>query len=165
MSKQMKNKSNDRVLGGRRGWLAMGTLAAYAVMGSSKPALAEAAKGVSGGSSAAGAKLPVKRFDIGAGPLDAAIKEYEAATGLTVTTTLWPPLLRPVEPCPRGALAARGSAARFCAFPLPTAKAATTRMITRSISWRRKIVSPSVTWTIPTALCAISPVCSAAGAM
>ena len=34
------------------------------------------------------ANLPVKRFNIGAGPLDVAIKEYEAATGLTVTTTL-----------------------------------------------------------------------------
>ena len=34
------SKSNESLLGGRRGWLAMGTLAAYAVMGSSKPALA-----------------------------------------------------------------------------------------------------------------------------
>ncbi len=30
----------------------------------------------------------MKRFNIAAGPLDAAIKEYEAATGLKVTTTL-----------------------------------------------------------------------------
>ena len=88
MSRRMKDKSKERVLGGRRGWLAMGTLAAYAVMGSSKAALAGAAKGVSSVPSEPQANLPVKRFNIGAGPLDAAIKEYEAATGLTVTTTL-----------------------------------------------------------------------------
>ena len=87
MSKRIKSRSKGAV-GGRRGWLAMGTLAAYTVMGSSKPALAEAAKGVSGEPSAPSANLPVKRFNIGAGPLDKAIKEYEAATGLKVTTTL-----------------------------------------------------------------------------
>ncbi len=43
MSRRMtkkNNKSEERLLGGRRGWLAMGTLAAYAVVGSSKLALA-----------------------------------------------------------------------------------------------------------------------------
>lgn len=78
------------MVGGRRGWLAMGTLAAYAVVGSSRSAMAAVTKdgGASAAAGAPAANLPVKRFHIGAGPLDAAIKDYEQATGLSVKVTL-----------------------------------------------------------------------------
>ena len=77
-------------LGGRRGWLAMGTLAAYAMVGSSKLAMAAVSKDgkVAGTACLRGANLPVKRFNIAAGPLDVAIAAYEAQTGLKVTTSL-----------------------------------------------------------------------------
>jgi catecholate siderophore receptor len=86
------DKANwKKIVGGRRGWLAMGTLAAYAVMGSSRGAMAAVTKDSNAGAAGAGApaaNLPVKRFHIAAGPLDQAIKEYEQATGLTVHVTL-----------------------------------------------------------------------------
>ena len=66
------------MVGGRRGWLAMGTLAAYAVMGSSRGAMAAVTNDAGAGAAGAGApaaNLPVKRFHIGAGPLDEAINE------------------------------------------------------------------------------------------
>jgi catecholate siderophore receptor len=72
---------------GPRGWIAMGTLAAYAAMGSTRSALAAEAKtepGATGGE----ATLPLQRFDIPAGPLDVAVKAYEKATGLTVKIVL-----------------------------------------------------------------------------
>jgi catecholate siderophore receptor len=75
----------------RYDWLAMGTLAATTLMASSRLAMAAVTKdGGSGvpGQNAAVGTLPVKRFDIAAGPLDAAMAEYEHATGLKVTTTL-----------------------------------------------------------------------------
>ena len=67
----------------------MGTLAAYAVMGGTKSALAYVEK-TDGAVGEAGseASLPLKRFNIAAGPLDEAIKEYEKATGLTVKIVL-----------------------------------------------------------------------------
>ncbi len=74
---------------GSRGWIAMGTLAAYAVMGGTKSALAYVEKtGGSSGESASEASLPLKRFNIAAGPLDEAIKAYEQATGLKVKIVL-----------------------------------------------------------------------------
>ncbi len=77
-------------LGGRRGWLAMGTLAAYAMVGSSELALAAVSKDgkAAWAEMPPGANLPVKRFNIAAGPLDAGIAAYEAQTGLKVTTSL-----------------------------------------------------------------------------
>ncbi|MEO8735908.1 MAG: TonB-dependent receptor [Edaphobacter sp.] len=83
-------KAGWKTVGSKRGWLAMGTLAAYAVMGSSRGAMA-ATRDVGAGAAGAGApaaNLPVKRFHIGAGPLDEAIKEYEQVTGLAVKVTL-----------------------------------------------------------------------------
>src|SRR5690242_11696894 len=76
---------------GKRGWLAMGTLAAYAMVGSSRGAVAAVTKTGDAGVAGAGAQaahLPVKRFHISPGPLDAAIKEYEHETGLAVKVTL-----------------------------------------------------------------------------
>ncbi len=69
----------------------MGTLAAYAVMGSSRGAMAAVTKDAGAGAAGAGApaaNLPVKRFHIGAGPLDEALKSYEQVTGLTVKVAL-----------------------------------------------------------------------------
>ena len=83
-----RGKANPR-FAGSRGWIAMGTLAAYAVMGGTKSALAYVEKtgGVSG-ESGSEASLPLKRFNIAAGPLDEAIRQYEQATGLTVKIAL-----------------------------------------------------------------------------
>ena len=72
--------------GTTRGWIAMGTLAAYAAMGGARSALAAVEKVLPSGES--GANLPLKRFDIAAGPLDGAIAAYEKATGLTVKVVL-----------------------------------------------------------------------------
>src|SRR5258707_15115232 len=85
----IKKKSAGRAtFGGTRGWIAAGTLAAYSVMGGMKSALAEKEKTDPAGSSAAEATLPLKKFDIAAGPLDKAIEAYEKATGLTVRVLL-----------------------------------------------------------------------------
>lgn len=75
-------------LGQTRGWIAMGTLAAYAAMGSTRAALAAAPNTDPGGIGAPAATLPLKRFNIPAGPLDEAIAAYEKATGLTVKNAL-----------------------------------------------------------------------------
>jgi catecholate siderophore receptor len=82
-------KSEDRAMfGSTRGWIAAGTLAAYAVMGGTKSALAAKERTDPAGTGAAEATLPLKRFDIAAGPLDGAVKAYEKATGLTVKILL-----------------------------------------------------------------------------
>ena len=76
------------VFRGARGWMALGTLAASAVMGAGSVAFAAAksAAAPAAGAAAAAASLPVKRFNIPAGPLDGALKEYERETGLKVMT-------------------------------------------------------------------------------
>src|SRR5579875_440121 len=76
-----------RTFGKARGWVAAGTLAAYAVMGGARRALA-AEKVDPSGTGVPGATLPLKRFHIAAGPLDAALTEYEKTTGLNVKLTL-----------------------------------------------------------------------------
>jgi catecholate siderophore receptor len=75
---------------GSKGWIAAGTLAAYAVMGGTRQALAyeEKVGGAGTGVGGSEASLPLKRFNIGAGPLDEAIAAYEKATGLTVKVVL-----------------------------------------------------------------------------
>jgi catecholate siderophore receptor len=87
---QASNQATDKsVLGGRRGWLAMGTLAAYAALGSSELALAAVAKDPALGAAAPpSANLLVKRFNIAAGPLDTGFAEFEAQTGLKLSTSL-----------------------------------------------------------------------------
>lgn len=77
-----------RVFAGTRGWLAMGTLAAYATLSLNRPALAATGGKTEPGAGGTAATLPLKRFDIAAGPLDAAIAEYEKATGLKVKIVL-----------------------------------------------------------------------------
>jgi catecholate siderophore receptor len=84
----VKKASQKKMLGSTRGWIAMGTLAAYAAMGSTRSAVASGEKMDPGGASGAEATLPLKKFDIAAGPLDGVVKAYEKATGLTVKIVL-----------------------------------------------------------------------------
>jgi catecholate siderophore receptor len=84
-----KKKSASRgMFGGTRGWIAAGTLVAYSVMGGTKSALAAKRKTEPLSAGSAEATLPLKKFDIAAGPLDGAVKEYEKATGLSVKIVL-----------------------------------------------------------------------------
>jgi catecholate siderophore receptor len=87
MGKKGKKKDAGRAMfRGTRGWIAAGTLAAYAAMGGTKSALA--AKEQTDPAGTAEATLPLKKFDITAGPLDGAVQAYERATGLTVKIVL-----------------------------------------------------------------------------
>jgi catecholate siderophore receptor len=72
-----------------QGWIATATLAAYAVMGGTKSAVA-AATGTSEPARSGGteATQPVKKFDIDSGPLDETVKEFEETTGLTAKVVL-----------------------------------------------------------------------------
>ena len=83
-----KKSGRRRRLSQTRGWIAMGALAAYAVAGGSRMAMASAAKSDPGGNGMPAATLPLKKFDIPAGPLDAALAAYEKATGLKVKNVL-----------------------------------------------------------------------------
>jgi catecholate siderophore receptor len=82
--------TEKNILGGRRGWLALGTLAAYAAVGSSDLAMAAVTKdGVAGRvEPPPAAHLPVKRFNIAAGPLDVGFAEFERQTGVKISTSL-----------------------------------------------------------------------------
>ncbi len=86
--KTVGSKKSQKMIGGGRGWIAAGTLAAYAAMGGTKMAMASAEKVDPGATGAAEATLPLKKFEIPAGPLDVAVKAYEKATGLTVKIVL-----------------------------------------------------------------------------
>jgi catecholate siderophore receptor len=79
-------------------WLALGTLAAYTVMGAARPAMASTPNedGIAAGEPPATTK-PVRQFNIPAGPLDAAIATYEALTGLTISTSLPGKTLAPFD--------------------------------------------------------------------
>jgi catecholate siderophore receptor len=82
-----KRSPQAAILGNARGLVAIGTLTAYAMMGASRPMLAAVweKEPADGGASAT---LPLKRFDIPAGPLDGAIEAYEKTTGLKVKIVL-----------------------------------------------------------------------------
>ena len=84
---QGRNTRQTARFGNAREWLAVGTLAAYAAMGANRPALAAAWK-TDPSADGAAATLPLKRFDIPAGPLEATIAAYEKATGLSVKVVL-----------------------------------------------------------------------------
>ena len=84
----IKKIAGRTMFGATRGWIAAGTLAAYSVMGGTKSALAAKEKIDPADSGTSEATLPLKKFDIAAGPLDGAVKEYEKATGLTVKIVL-----------------------------------------------------------------------------
>ncbi len=86
--KSKMGKRNRGMIGGGRGWIAAGTLAAYAAMGGTRTAIAAVEKLDPAAAGAAEATLPLKKFDIPAGPLEAAVKAYEQVTGLTVKIVL-----------------------------------------------------------------------------
>src|SRR6201996_9634246 len=72
---------------GRKAWLTLGTVAAYAAVSITKslPAWAQNAKpNSSNGKAKEQQNLTVRRLDIPAGPLDATIKAYEGITGIEV---------------------------------------------------------------------------------
>ncbi|HLH36209.1 MAG TPA: TonB-dependent siderophore receptor [Alloacidobacterium sp.] len=71
----------------RRSWIAMGTLATYAAFGTGKSAIA-AEKVLPRIDGAPPSTLPLKRFDINAGPLEQAIDSYQKTTGLKVKVVL-----------------------------------------------------------------------------
>lgn len=77
-----------RRIAGPRGWLAVGTIAAYATLGANRPALAAGGGEAEAGAAGTAATLPLQRFNIGAGPLDTAIAEYEKVTSLKVRVVL-----------------------------------------------------------------------------
>ena len=83
--KKLRKASHSGLL--HRGFIAMGTLAAYAAFGGTRPARA-AEKTLPTLDGAAPATLPLKRFDIQAGPLDQSISSFEKTTGLKVKVVL-----------------------------------------------------------------------------
>jgi len=89
----MKKQARRKKLQGRfvasKSWLAMGTLAAT-VMGAGRQAYAAipASESAAGASAAPSASLPVRRVNLPAGGLDAAIAAYEQQTGLRVRVDL-----------------------------------------------------------------------------
>jgi catecholate siderophore receptor len=88
MRRKIKGQRQSGTFRSTRGWIAVGTLAAYAAMGSTRSALAATEKTDPGATSPEAATMPLQRFDIPAGPLDAVVKAYEKATGLTVKIVL-----------------------------------------------------------------------------
>jgi catecholate siderophore receptor len=84
---QAKKMSRQKITR-TRGWIAVGILVAYSVMSGTRQAMALASKTDPDGSGAPDATLPLKRFQIPAGPLDEAIAAYEKTTGLKVKVVL-----------------------------------------------------------------------------
>ena len=81
-------QARNQKKGKTRGWIAMGALVAYAAMGGTRTALAAPPSRYPNGDNPIAATLPLKRFDIAAGPLEKAIAAYEETTGLTVKFVL-----------------------------------------------------------------------------
>ncbi len=84
--RKKQEKKKRRTLTGHRAWLAMGTIAAYATAGSSKatPVFAQESKGSANGN----AQLPVRRFDIPAGPLDVGLAQFAKTCGVSISYTV-----------------------------------------------------------------------------
>jgi catecholate siderophore receptor len=91
-SRSRKHRKKKIARGSVRGmtgaWMTFGTLAAYTAIAAAKPAMAAAAKGMATGGGLPAATLPLKRFNIPAGPLDQAIADFEKTTGLKVKIVL-----------------------------------------------------------------------------
>jgi catecholate siderophore receptor len=78
-AKQLQKKLLSR----SRAWIAAGAIAAYTALGANRPALAAAAADPANNGSPV-ATLPLKRFDIPAGRLDAALDIYAHAAGIAL---------------------------------------------------------------------------------
>lgn len=79
----MSKKSNKK-----RAWLAVGTIAAYAAAGAASKSALLFASPRSGHWQDSGPQLTVRRFDIPAGPLDAALRQYANDCGLSIDFTI-----------------------------------------------------------------------------
>ncbi len=93
MRKLARKNRTKRQFAASKGWLAVGTLAATAVMGSGHQAQAASNTPAAGGTGSAalppgGPSLPVKQLNIAAGSLEDGIKAYEQQTGLHVRIDL-----------------------------------------------------------------------------
>ncbi|HVW76934.1 MAG TPA: TonB-dependent siderophore receptor [Alloacidobacterium sp.] len=81
----------QRKLARHRAWLALGTVTACAAVSATGNAQAAGAQAnTPQGSGNTQAQLPVQRFDISAGPLDAVLAQFSRTTGLVVTYTIPP---------------------------------------------------------------------------
>jgi catecholate siderophore receptor len=87
MKKHVRKKHLRRSFAGSKNWLAVGTLAAT-VMGAGRQAPAAVPSSAAGAAALPSAGLPVKRINIAAGSLDAAIAAYEQQTGIHVRINL-----------------------------------------------------------------------------
>ena len=87
MKAHKKNSRRTKSYSLRRNWLALGTLATYAAFSAGRPALA-AETAVPTVDGAAPPTLPLKRFEIPAGPLEQAIGAFEKTTGVKVKVVL-----------------------------------------------------------------------------
>ena len=88
-SKRIKktDEGKDRLKGARY-WVAVGTLAGYSAAGGGKTAIAQERTPPSGSRPKSGIQaLPVRRFNIPAGPLSDVVETFRKITGLTVTVT------------------------------------------------------------------------------
>lgn len=79
----------QRKLAGRRAWLALGTVTAYAaVSATGKAQAAHPHHGAQQNHSDYQSQFPMQQFDIPAGPLDIALKQFAQATGIHVEYTI-----------------------------------------------------------------------------
>jgi len=79
----------QRKLAGRRAWLTLGTVTAYAAVSATGKAQAgNPQSGTPRNNSNSQAQLPVQRFDIPGGPLDAALVQFTKTTGIAVEYTI-----------------------------------------------------------------------------
>ncbi|HEX4486405.1 MAG TPA: TonB-dependent receptor, partial [Terriglobales bacterium] len=91
MKAEQRNKKRHKKrwgFTGHRAWLAMGTIATYAAVGSSGKAAMILAQGKEGQQPNGHAQLPVRRFDIPAGPLDEVVAQFTKISGVSVQYTV-----------------------------------------------------------------------------
>jgi catecholate siderophore receptor len=91
MGNEKHNRNQGRkaaAFSGKRAWLAMGTIAAYAAAGSASKSALLFASPHWGRHQDTQAQLTVRRFDIPAGPLDIALQQFAKECGLTIEYTV-----------------------------------------------------------------------------
>ena len=86
--KALRHSAKGRVQGKGRAWFAAAWLAACAIAVTGRPALAAPSASDPIDANGPVATLPLKKFEIPAGPLDAAIAAYEQTSGLHVRITI-----------------------------------------------------------------------------
>jgi catecholate siderophore receptor len=86
--REQKRAKKSGFLTTGRAWIAAGAFAVYSMTGTGRLALAAVTVSEPVDVNGPVATLPLKKFDIAAGPLDAAIAAYEQTSGLRVRVTL-----------------------------------------------------------------------------